>query len=942
MKKLLFSLILLQTITAVWAQAPQRMSYQSIIRDANNVVVASTAVGIKISILRGTATGPAVYVETHRKATNANGLVSLEIGEGTAITGTFAGIDWANGPYLIKTETDPSGGTNYSIPGIAALNSVPYALFSANGTPGPQGERGANGATGPTGASGATGPQGPIGLTGPIGLAGSNGAVGATGPQGPTGLTGPAGTNGLDGKTVLNGTSNPTSEGADGDFYINTTSNMIFGPKASGVWPNAGVSLVGPTGTAGTNGTNGLPGAAGINGVNGVAGTNGLDGKTVLNGTSNPTSEGVDGDFYINTTSNTIFGPKALGSWPAGVSLIGIASVGGISGTSTANGASITAGELKLAPADGINGGIVTTAAQTFAGAKTFSADLTVNAITIGRGAGNINDNIAIGSQALLSNTSGGGNTAIGMSALNLNTTGTRNTATGSNALKNNTEGANNTAYGRAALLLNTTGSNNTAVGFQAFGQNTAGSNNTAIGYGTSMVNGISNATAIGSGAIVAASNSIQLGNASVTNVNTSGTISAGAITYPNTVGTNGYVLTTDGIGTASWVTPAAGVSAVGAISGTSAANGASITSGVLNLAPADATNGGIVTTGVQTFAGAKTFSSDITVNGLTIGKGAGNVSTNTAAGISTLSSNTSGNRNTATGASALISNISGNRNTATGAYALFSNTLGSSNTATGLSALSDNEDGNYNTANGAEALYKNIDGDQNTANGYTALYNNRTGTYNTAAGSSTLYQNRTGTYNTAIGSSALYGNNDGTYNTATGAGAGRYIADGSTSNYTSDYSVYLGSGSKASADDAQNEIVIGYNAIGAGSNTVQLGNASVTNVKTNGVLSASGLVLKTVTLGPNAADNYDVSGVGILFLVPTSGNVVINGFSNGVIGQMLHLVVSNPPTSGSFGIELKHNSGSGTQKIVCGSDLLISYNKGVTLVFDGTYWRPI
>ena len=56
----------------------------------------------------------------------------------------------------------------------------------------------------------------------------------------------------------------------------------------------------------------------------------------------------------------------------------------------------------------------------------------------------------------------------------------------------------------------------------------------------------------------------------------------------------------------------------------------------------------------------------------------------------------------------------------------------------------------------------------------------------------------------------------------------------------------------------------------------------------------------------------------------------------------MLHLVVSNPPTSGSFGIELKHNSGSGTQKIVCGSDLLISYNKGVTLVFDGTYWRPI
>ena len=157
MKKILLTLLTLLTTATLWAQAPQRMSYQSVIRDGNNVVVASTTVGIKISVLRGTATGPAVYVETHRKSTNANGLVSLEIGEGTALTGSFAGIDWSNGPYLIKTETDPSGGTNYSIPGIAALNSVPYALFSANGTPGPQGERGLTGATGATGAAGING-----------------------------------------------------------------------------------------------------------------------------------------------------------------------------------------------------------------------------------------------------------------------------------------------------------------------------------------------------------------------------------------------------------------------------------------------------------------------------------------------------------------------------------------------------------------------------------------------------------------------------------------------------------------------------------------------------------------------------------------------------------------------------------------------------------------
>jgi len=90
-------------------------------------------------------------------------LVSLEIGSGTVVSGTFAGINWAIGPYFIKTETDPAGGTNYSIIGTNQLMSVPYALFSASGTPGP---------AGPTGP---TGPQGPIGPSGPQGIAGTNG-----------------------------------------------------------------------------------------------------------------------------------------------------------------------------------------------------------------------------------------------------------------------------------------------------------------------------------------------------------------------------------------------------------------------------------------------------------------------------------------------------------------------------------------------------------------------------------------------------------------------------------------------------------------------------------------------------------------------------------------------------------------------------------------------
>ena len=112
------------------AQAPEKMSYQAVIRNSSNALIVSTAVGIKISILQGTSSGTAVFVETHTASTNANGLVSLEIGTGTVIAGTFATINWAAGPYFIKTETDPTGGTSYSITGTSQVLSVPYALHA--------------------------------------------------------------------------------------------------------------------------------------------------------------------------------------------------------------------------------------------------------------------------------------------------------------------------------------------------------------------------------------------------------------------------------------------------------------------------------------------------------------------------------------------------------------------------------------------------------------------------------------------------------------------------------------------------------------------------------------------------------------------------------------------------------------------------------------------
>jgi uncharacterized protein (TIGR02145 family) len=118
---------------SVFAQAPEKMSYQAVVRNGSNALVTSTAVGMQISILQGNdSTGTAVYVETQTPTTNANGLVSLEIGSATAtvISGDFTTIDWANGPYFIKTETDPTGGTAYTITGTSELLSVPYALHA--------------------------------------------------------------------------------------------------------------------------------------------------------------------------------------------------------------------------------------------------------------------------------------------------------------------------------------------------------------------------------------------------------------------------------------------------------------------------------------------------------------------------------------------------------------------------------------------------------------------------------------------------------------------------------------------------------------------------------------------------------------------------------------------------------------------------------------------
>ncbi|MBO4481709.1 MAG: fibrobacter succinogenes major paralogous domain-containing protein [Bacteroidales bacterium] len=134
MKKLINLFVLLFFVATVFAQAPQKFSYQGVIRDAAGNLVRNAPVGVRVSLLKNSTEGVAVYCETHRQTTNANGLLTLTIGDGTVVGGDMATIDWADGPYFLKTETDITGGSNYTLIGAQQLLSVPYALYAGSTT----------------------------------------------------------------------------------------------------------------------------------------------------------------------------------------------------------------------------------------------------------------------------------------------------------------------------------------------------------------------------------------------------------------------------------------------------------------------------------------------------------------------------------------------------------------------------------------------------------------------------------------------------------------------------------------------------------------------------------------------------------------------------------------------------------------------------------------
>ena len=131
MKKLILSLVAIATISlSSFGQAPEAFKYQAVVRDAGNTILNNQAVGMRMTIQQGSIGGTTVYQETFAPTTNAYGLVNLEIGSGTVVSGDFTTIDWSAGPYFIETAVDVTGGSSYAVMGTSQLMSVPYALHA--------------------------------------------------------------------------------------------------------------------------------------------------------------------------------------------------------------------------------------------------------------------------------------------------------------------------------------------------------------------------------------------------------------------------------------------------------------------------------------------------------------------------------------------------------------------------------------------------------------------------------------------------------------------------------------------------------------------------------------------------------------------------------------------------------------------------------------------
>lgn len=243
-----------------------------------------------------------------------------------------------------------------------------------------------------------------------------------------------------------------------------------------------------------------------------------------------------------------------------------------------------------------------------------------------------------------------------------------------------------------------------------------------------------------------------------------------------------------------------------------------------------------------------------------------------------------------------------GNSNVAISNDALASNTTGNWNTALGTQSLQNNTTGYGNSGNGVYSLYSNVDGDYNIANGYQSLFSNTTGQYNSALGAFSLGSQTTANQNTGVGYSALRNQLTGSNNVAIGFNSGRYITGGVTSATDANNSILIGALNKLNANSETDQVVIGTNITGNGSNTTTIEGDIIYNSDING---AKGLIdyeqFMTLT-SPYTLTSQ--TGAQKIFNVPTNGAFNAKAATS-YFFECVYSLSSLSATSGNFGFAL-------------------------------------